>query len=258
MAVLGPWRVGDIPTADIDVTITRDGDEVALDGYTDAEILFYNLDGTEVDWGAEPQIDTVNDVVTIPAPATSPFATDGVYTMYIRLTATGGGVETFLAALLRVVAISGGTWASIAQVYSIAGVEVTEQELNDAQMVVEMHCGRTAAGMGTDNTRLRDTDLGWLRKAVAYQAAWQRNQPGYLERHWVKEVIQDGTNIVYASSGEASNVAFLNLGPLAARAIKNLSWMKNRSIRLRTPTLGRTIGYIDYKSNDEHPGWMPM
>lgn len=258
MAVLGPWRVGDIPAFDIDVSITREGDEVALDGYADAEILFYNVDGTEVEWGAEPVIDTVNDVVTVPPPATSPFATDGVYTMYIRLTANSGGIETFLAALLRVVALTGVTWASIAQVYSITGVEITEQELSDAQMVIEMHCGRTAAGMGTDNTRLRDTDLGWLRKAVAFQAVWQRQQPGYQERHWVKEVIQDGTNVVYASSGEASNVAFLNLGPLAARALKNLSWMKNRSLRLKTPTLGRTLGYIDYKRNDDHPGWRPL
>ena len=258
MSVLGPWYVGDIPGADIQVIVTRDGATVQLDGYNAATLLYYDANGTEVDWGATPTIDDEDDVVVIPAPSTSPFPSDGVYTMYLRLSTPAGGLETFLAAMLKVVSLMPVRWANPAQVYSITGEEVTDQEIQDAQMVVELHCGRTAAGMGTDNTRLRDTDLGWLRKAVAYQATWQRSQPGYMERHWIKEIIQDGTNIVYASSGEASNVAFLNLGPLAARAIKNLSWMKNRSLRLRTPTMGRTMGYIDYKRDDDHPGWRPM
>lgn len=256
--MIGPWYAGDVPANDIEVVVTRDGSAIELDGYNDADILYFNVEGTQLDWGSEPSINIADDVVIISPPTTSPFPTDGIYTMYLRLKTAAGGQETFLATMLRVLSLTPVRWASPAQVYSITGEEVTDQEIQDAQMVVELHCGRTAAGMGTDNTRLRDTDLGWLRKAVAYQATWQRSQPGYMERHWIKEIIQDGTNIVYASSGESSNVAFLNLGPLAARAIKNLSWMKNRTLRLKTPTMGRTLGYIDYKSNDEHPGWSPM
>lgn len=256
--MIGPWYTGDIPAADIEVTVTRDGTPIPMDPYNGAEILYYDVQGNQIPWGADADIDTVNDKVIVPVPPTSPFPSDGIFTMYLRLTTSGGGRETFLATMLRVLSLTPVRWASPAQIYNITGVEVTDQEIQDAQMVVELHCGRTAAGMGTTDARLRPRDLDWLRKAVAYQAAWQRDQPGYLERHWIKEIIQDGTNIVYASSGEASNVAFLNLGPLAARAIKNLSWMKNQSIRLKMPTLGRTIGYIDYRSNDDHPGWRPM
>lgn len=259
MTVLGPWYVDDIPAADIEVHLSREGAEVPTDGYNAAELLYYDVTGTQLNWGATPTIDNDDDVVVIPPPATSPFPSAGTYSQYLRMTTPAGGRETFFVALLKVLAFGSATaWANMAQVYSITGVQVTEQEIQDAQMVVELHCGRTVAGMGNDDSRLKPRDLTWLQKAVAYQATWQRDQPGYQERHWIKEIIQDGTNIVYASSGEASNVAFLNLGPLAARAIKNLSWMKNRSLRLRTPTMGRTMGYIDYKSNDEHPGWRPL
>ena len=256
---LGPFYIGDTPAADIEVHVQRDGTDVALDPYSAAEVLLYDAASDPVTWGSTPTVDTVDDVILITPPPTSPFATVGVYNMYLRLTATAGGTETFFATDIRVLQLGvAAGWARTTDVRNTTGETVTEDELALAQDVVELHCGRTYAGSSVNNS-IRTKDLVWLRKAVCYQAAWMPNQPGYLNRHSFKEVNQDGAQIIYAGTSEPNNPALLMLAPLARRAIMNLSWMGSRSIKFKPPSFGGDHPhYGDYKRNDDHPGWRPM
>lgn len=150
------------------------------------------------------------------------------------------------------------SWANIASILSATGVEVDPVDALYAQGVIETYCGRTYIG-SKDNDSIRPKDKVWLQKAVSYQAVWQVQQPGYYGRHSIKEVNQDGAQVVYSGSSEGNNSAMVMLAPLAARALKNLSWMRSRSIKLKPPSWeGSHPSYGDYKRNDEHPGWRPM
>lgn len=257
--MLGPWYVGDSPTAGFVVHVTRDGNPVQMDGYTSAAILLYPPSGNQVPWGAEAVINAADDTITIPGPPGSPFGEAGVHSLYLRLTAAAGGTETFFVDYIRVVALGVASgWATADKVYTITGQTVTDDLLNEAQGVIELYAGRTFAGSKA-NDSIRPKDKVWLEKAVAYQAIWQSQQPGYLTRHAIKEVNQDGAQIVYAGSGESNNTALIMLAPLAQRALKNVSWMRSRTIRVKPASYeGAHPSYGDYKRNDDHPGWSPM
>lgn len=146
-------------------------------------------------------------------------------------------------------------WATLAEVQDITKDDgVTAQDVAVAQEVIVSFTGRTP----DDNLRLRD--LYWLKRAVAWQASWQKDQPGYNERSMAKEVTQDATKVVYAGTNEALNPALQMLAPLAFRSLKNCSWMKSRSARWQParpprPNLGWPMSPFpfDYKSNDDHP-----
>lgn len=150
------------------------------------------------------------------------------------------------------------SWATIADVASITGVAVEDADVLYSQAVIETYCGRTFEGSKA-NDSIRPKDVTWLRKAVAFQASWQVQQPGFYGRHSIKEVNQDGAQVTYAGSSESNNSALVMLAPLAARALKNLSWMRTRSIKVKPPSFeGDHPSYGDYKRNDDHPGWRPM
>lgn len=256
---LGPWYVGDTPTTNLIIKVQRDGVDVQLDGYASAQVLLYGPAGDSVVWNSSPTIDTALDTVNVTPPSTSPFTVPGIYNLYLRLTASGGGSETFFATDIRVLALGvANGWASTSDVRSITGESVTENELADAQNVIELYAGRTFVG-SKDNDSIRPKDKVWLQKAVAYQAVWQRTQPGYNSRHAVKEVNQDGAQVIYAGSSEPNNTALIMLAPLAQRSLKNVSWMRSRTIRVKPPSYeGPHPSYGDYKRNDDHPGWRPM
>lgn len=256
---LGPWYVGDSPTTNLEIHVQRDGVDIPLDGYVSAEVLLFNSIGEAIVWGTTPTIDGVNDVINVTPPSSSPFASAGIYAMYLRLTASGGGTETFFATDIRVLALGGSSaWTTTSKIRSITGSTVTEDDLAMAQGVIELYSGRTYAGSQA-NASIRPKDLGWLEKAVAYQAIWQLSQPGYLTRHAIKEVNQDGAQIIYAGSSEPNNTALIMLAPLANRALKNVSWLRSRTIRVKAPSLGGSQeSYGDYKRNDDHPGWRAM
>lgn len=254
--MLGPWYVGDTPATDIEIHIQRDGVDVIISNYTAAEVLLFDIDGNAVEWNGEATLDTEENAVIVPPPATSPFAAKGVYSLYIRLTSVAGGTETSFADIIQVLAIgSQDSWATIGQVYSLTGQVVTLSNVLDAQEVVEIHCGRTFES--TDLFKARD--IVWLRKAVAYQAIWMPLQPGYFERHTIKETIQDGAQVVFAGSNEPANTGLFMLAPLAMRALKNLSWMGSTSIKFRRPRFGpRPLSASEYRYNDDHEGWRPL
>ena len=147
-------------------------------------------------------------------------------------------------------------WATAADCLAITGITPTDPILALAQSTIEDHCNRTPAG----NDGMRTRDLYWLKKAVAYQAAWLPSQPGYLARLGVAGYAQDGMSTTFRSAADQT------LAPLAQRALKNCSWMGTRSLRVgsRSPRVpdgalaGVTASTFLHAGADPEIGWEPL
>jgi hypothetical protein len=109
-------------------------------------------------------------------------------------------------------------WATEAEVAEITGVTVTAERLTQAQSVIELYVGRTEGSQVWPAAQ-----SGWLKKAVAYQAAWMPAQPDLLTRAGVERVSQDGATVEFTGDGQ-------HLAPLAKKALRRLGWRGTRSI----------------------------
>jgi hypothetical protein len=140
-------------------------------------------------------------------------------------------------------------WATPQQVIDITGVTVTDGQLLQAQSSIEMLSNR----IFDDTTRIRTRDLYWLRKAVAYQAAWIKGQYDLHTRLDATQVQQDG---VVASLTDKAML----LGPEAKQALQRCSWMRSRTIHVRSPFVDGRHGYVDPLSDvaDDQFDWMPV
>lgn len=127
-------------------------------------------------------------------------------------------------------------WATATEVAEITGVTVTDAQLKAAQSVIELRIGRTETSPGgLPSSWIHPRDLRWLKRAVAYQAAWMPAQPDYLTRSQTDgTVIQDGAHVNVTKAGQY-------LAPLAIVALKKLSWRGTRSIHTES-TLSGTRG----------------
>lgn len=122
-------------------------------------------------------------------------------------------------------------WATAEEVAEITGVTPSAEVLALAHQTIELKVGRLSEGTAHITAR----DLRWLRRAVAYQAAWLPSQPDYLTRSETSgTVIQDGAHVNVTPSGQV-------LAPLARRALKRLSWRGSRSVSMES-TLSGTRG----------------
>lgn len=139
-------------------------------------------------------------------------------------------------------------WASAQDVIGATGVTVTEQQLAQAQAAIEVFTNR----IYSDTSRLRTRDLHWLGQAVAYQAAWIAGQFGLETRLDATQIQQDGVTTTLKDDG-------LTLAPMAARALRRVSWMRSRTIHVRSPLEGvGPIGNILFEGADEQQWWNPM
>jgi hypothetical protein len=152
-------------------------------------------------------------------------------------------------------------WATIADVESVTGQTVTAANLAAADSDICVYAERApsaSAGMGP-------RDLYWLQVATSYQAVWRTGQVDVDTRQSVGSFSQDGIAVDYG--GKEWRV---NLAPMAARALKNLSWKGTRTSRtpnVRYPLgLGEweasrataaQLGFLD-ESYDEASSWRPL
>lgn len=140
-----------------------------------------------------------------------------------------------------------GAWATPQEVIDVTGVNVTAPQLAQAQATIEDHCNRIYA----DSDRIRARDLYWLGRAVARQAAWEVGQYDLNTRLDTSNVQQDGV------------VATLNsvtLGPRAKQALQRVSWMRSRTIHIRSAFesgAGRSRNPLADSSDDDYT-WQPM
>ncbi|MGW8679656.1 hypothetical protein ACWGNN_01060 [Streptomyces sp. NPDC055817] len=140
-------------------------------------------------------------------------------------------------------------WATPQQVIDITGAAVTDAQLGQAQASIEMFSNR----IYPDTERIRLRDLYWLRMAVAYQAAWEAGQFDLATRMDANQVQQDG--IVATLDDRA-----MSLGPRAKQALQRCSWMRSRTLHVRSPFEDGQGGYGNplADSSDERFTWTSM
>lgn len=146
-------------------------------------------------------------------------------------------------------------WATAAEVLDKTGEQVSDAKVAQASSVITIFANRTESM----SDEIKPRDLYWLKEATCWQAAWQGGKAGYAKRDGVDELSQDGLTIVHSRGGTGDHK--VSLAPLAARALKNLSWKGTRSTRVK-PALGGGLisrdGHADSERADELFPWSPL
>ena len=140
-------------------------------------------------------------------------------------------------------------WATAGDVTTLTGVTAFAFQVEQANAVIELHAGRIYDPVNTP-LRVGAHDIEWMRRAAAYQAAWMVSQPDVFARLDLTEVP------VGTSTPVKTRETAMTLAPLARRALKRVSWLKSRSVHVRSAFqdgLGPISGaVIDY---DDVAGW---
>jgi hypothetical protein len=139
-------------------------------------------------------------------------------------------------------------WATTQQVIDATGVSVTDQQLAQAQDDIEIFTNRIFA----DTARIRTRDLHWLGQAVARQAAWMAGQFGLETRLDATQIQQDQVSTTLQGDG-------LVLAPMAARALRRVSWMRSRTVHIRSAVegAGPLVGNALSDGIDDSLVWAP-
>lgn len=142
------------------------------------------------------------------------------------------------------------TWTDAAEASLITGHEITEQDVVQANQIIEIWVGVVPEIAD----KLRPRDLRLLKKAEAFQAAWMQHKPALLERSDTDNVIQD--TLQYTKGDQDMHV----LAPIAKAAIQRLSWRSARTIDPLTPSQalairGKFTAETRGQSGDFSTGW---
>ncbi len=124
------------------------------------------------------------------------------------------------------------TWCTVADVLMFTGITVDLPQVVMANATLELHLGRTYFEMMSNpdagQVKIGRRDLEWLRRACAYQCAWQAAQPDMFQRLDMDALASTGRPITLKDRA-------LTLAPLARKAIERVSWLRTRSIHVRSP-----------------------
>lgn len=200
-----------------------------------------------------PTLGPVSDGISNPANglyaytwATVPSTVAGAYTVLWEGT-DGDGDPVQASEVITIGEAGTGVWCSLGDVTAITGATVTEEQLAAASSVISVYANRSPAAAGS----LLARDVYWLKQACAWQARWQAQQPGYDQKSAVTSVNQDNTQVAYGAEWQ------IVLAPLAARALKNLSWKGSRTVRVHT---GASRGARDFtnEASDAVGRWFPL
>jgi hypothetical protein len=138
-------------------------------------------------------------------------------------------------------------WATPQHVINVTGVSVTDQQLAQAQDDIEIFTGRVY----DDTARIRTRDLYWLGRAVARQAAWIAGQFGLETRLDATQIQQDQVSSTLTGDG-------LVLAPMAARSLRKVSWMRSRTVHIRSVVEGAgPVGNVLSDAADDSLVWAP-
>lgn len=251
------FTVGQIP-ADPQVfhMVDDDGNARDLTAYSSLKAVMIKGDGGLVD--PVGIIDPINpslpDTVVLHwGTVTSPFPVAGTYQLQLQFKGPGN-IDDYSATTTFIVdpvvgQLSIPTWCTAAEAGLITNKVMTEDNVVASQQIVETVTNRTPAASANIGKR----DLIWLKRAVAYQAAWMLTQPDLFGRSAVQGVDQDGMRAMFSSK------AAVYLAPLAIRAIKNLTWIKTKSLRVKTPFIDASLdGATNPLIDDSLWVWSPM
>lgn len=112
-------------------------------------------------------------------------------------------------------------WATVAQIKTVTGLDVTEADRAVAVSTLETLTGLIEA---IDRPDISDRDRHWLKLMCAYQAAFIADNPDLFSRVDVTSASQDG------ESASFRNVDSHLLAPLARKAMRRLSWRALRAL----------------------------
>lgn len=118
------------------------------------------------------------------------------------------------------------TWGvEPSDVANITGASASTSDILAGDSIVTLFTGgRTPAASGAMSPR----DIRHIQVAVCWQARWLAGNPNWQARNEFQTLTQDGLSV--QSSAQWSKV----LAPLAARSLRNLSWLGPRA-ELPTP-----------------------
>lgn len=141
-------------------------------------------------------------------------------------------------------------WCTTDDVLTITGSTVTATSLLIADSVVTVYANRTADAADAMGER----DLFWLKQATAWQARFVEATPGYGLQPDASSLTQDGLTVQtrYEYSG--------TLAPMAARALKNLSWKADRTLRVPSIVIPAGLGVTQFLTDagDAFTDWDEM
>lgn len=142
-------------------------------------------------------------------------------------------------------------WATEAETLAKTGVTVTATDISMAQSAIEIYANRSYDA--TDGMSARD--VYWLKTAVCWQAAWLNSQVAFAQKSQANSISQLNMTV------QRQNEYDVALAPLAARALKNLSWKGTRAMRVKPEAVPRGAdGFIDYlaEASDDMSEWDPI
>lgn len=140
------------------------------------------------------------------------------------------------------------SWSTPTQALNWTGETVTQPELDRAAGVIELYAGVV---LEQPEASISAVDRRWLAQAEAYQAVWMRGKPGYLtQRESHTSTSADGVSVQRQADSQAM------LAPLAARTLKNLSWLGTRSVNHGGPP--RPKGSFLSEEADQFNTWTPL
>ena len=123
------------------------------------------------------------------------------------------------------------TWCTVADVLLFTGKTVTDAQLAQAAAALELHLGRTyyetVSNPDGGTVKVGRRDLEWIRRACAYQAGWMLAQPDMYQRLDMDALASTGRPITLKDRA-------LVLAPLARRALQRVSWLRSRSLHIRS------------------------
>lgn len=251
---MGPFTQNSVPkTPQIFNVLHDDGTSWDLSVYSSIIGSITMPDGTDVVI-ALPNVQTIaGNQIMVKWVTPSLFTQIGEYRLQFKMTASDGSIDYTKVVDFTVepASVNDDTiyWCTLNDVLQITGQSATEEQLAQAQMIIDIYSHRTTAQLG----RIKPRDLKWLMRALAYQTIWQAAQPDFLTKTGFESVSQDGF------SGRLFNKSGNNLGPLAEKALKNCSWLRTRSLRPKTPfTDGDYDMELNPLGNDSILDWQPI
>lgn len=252
---MGPFTVGQVPAVpQLFIVYDDAGNQRSLTSYTSIHANMISPSGVVTSPGTCALPDSVNNPgqVALTWPNVSPFLVAGVYQIQLEFVGPGAVDDKTQFQVFNVNPLAGVNsipmWATPSDVAAITGQAVSDEQLVTAQMIIDLVSNRTPDVSGSVLKR----DITWLKRAVAYQASWMVSQTDIFTRSSMANVSQDGVSGTYTSK------AAIYLAPLAIRALKNVSWLRSRSLRIQSPFIDRGGTGVNPMTDDSLWNWAPM
>lgn len=113
----------------------------------------------------------------------------------------------------------------------VTGRMLSRDDLLAAQGIIEL-----AANRNIQTDTFGKADTRWIKRAVAYQAAWMEDHPEAATAMDVESISQADLSVTHRKERDT-----LYLAPLAKACLRRLTWMRSRSISLATSIQGGVV-----------------